>query len=298
MNGVGRVRLDDGCGFVFEATNHVNADVIVTKLDGWFGVDVRTDWQARATDGAFGHELWRDGRKLTLGVTEVMLSDRAAVEDRAREISGVFDSGEVGDGTLAVDGITGVLTAEGVALDGAPRVVHDISRLRVQWELPLMVPDPCLYGPTQSMQVATPLSGMGLEFPLFDDEDTGVTTGFLEWGEAAASTTGPLSLHNHGNATAYPVITVEGAFPSGFRLILAGDGPARWEATYRGEVFPAAPVVVDMAGSIAIGGIDQSWALHDPHWGGVRPGGGVAAAIEAISSGSGTATVTLRSTYL
>lgn len=294
--GVHVVDFTDGCGVELHAVHRPLTPCVVTKIDGWFdGGEVRTAWVSRVTDGVFPDELWRGGRKLTLGVTE-WLETEQEVERRAREISGVFRSGRAGDGELTVSGIVDELSAVSLALDGQPKVARFLRAGRIEWELPLLAPDPYLYGPVQATTAFTPGTGEGLVYPLFDD-DAGNTTGVLEFGESAPPAA---TLVNTGNAVAYPTIEVVGDMRSGFDLALAGDQTTsgRWGVTYRGDVRPAAPVTVDMAGRVLVNDVDQSWALTRRDWGGVEPGGSVTVTISPAAGGAGTARLSLRPTYL
>lgn len=274
-------------------------ETVVTKLEGWFGgVTIRNNHVERLGDGLFAADMRRGGRKLTLGVFEKYDSERAVLE-RARQISGAYRSGEPGNGVLSVTtDFTGELSAIGVALDGEPRIVHDLDRLIVQWELPLVCPDPALHGPLQETAAFTPNLGAGLEFVLFDDDDGPVTTGVLEFGDQppAAAT-----LVNAGNAPAFPVVTVVGEMTSGFRLRLTGDKdrPGPWGVTWASAVrADSGPVVVDMSGAITVGGVDQSWAATQRDWGGVEPGGVCSVSIEPLAGGWGEARLQLRSAWI
>lgn len=297
-----KIRFDDGCGFVLDTINQPGADVIVQKVDGWYGVAPKSEHISRITDGNFPGLLWREGRRLTLGVWEYHTS-RESVESRARQVAAVFRSGEVGDGTLTVSGITEALTAEQIALDGEPKVdtelgVPGLRAARVMWELPLIAHDPYLYGERQVTTAFTRGAGMGLEYPLHDDQDTGVTTGVWEYGDPlpAAAT-----LTNRGTHPAYPIIHVTGDMRSGFILRISGDrheGRGGWGVTYASDVPDGQTVVVDMAGSVTVDGMDRSWALTQRDWGGVAPGGRVTVSLQPIAQGQGAAQISLYSTYL
>lgn len=306
-----RVKLDDGWLISWTLTDQPGDLNMFTKLDGWFGTPTRVDRTPLWRDGSHSGPLWRPGRELTIagfhkfGCT---VPDRAAERDRLmRAISGAFRSGAVGQGTVQVTEANGItLEAVGVQLDGVPKFTTG-SRDHFMWELPLYCDDPHLYEVAQlgaGRVEANPAgTGSGLEYPLFDDEETGATTGFLEWAGEASSGGGVLM--NLGNATAYPTVTIVGDFPSGFVLTLSGDKDrttdpleTRWGVTFLGSVYPGSPVTVDMGGRIFIDGLDRSWALSEPFWGGVEPGGQVTFTIDPISVGSGTATLDLRSTYI
>lgn len=269
-------------------------DDALTALDGWYGgVEFRLDGRAsRLGDGTFPAATKRGGRKLTLAGV-VQRNTAEDIERYERALSGLFPSGET-KGWLEAENSTGVLLCEGVEPDGAPRITTNLDYRWCQFEVPLYSSDPHLYGPVQSTTAWTGGIGEGLIFDLFDDEDD--TTGFLEFGSNAYAA--PASLVNVGNATAYPKVIVQGSFPAGFVLRLTSAGRV-FGVTYNGPVTNAAPLVVDMRGSVTMNGVDQSRYLTVRDWDGVAPHGGtVTVAIDAVSTGAGSARLELRSTYL
>ena len=291
-------RIEDGAGLrIEEDSAHMPRDVIVTKLDGWFdGADIRHEKVDRLGDGQMLGLMYRSGRTFTMGGRQYLPDEQATVV-AARAISGSFPHRDP-RGRVVVADEWGTLTAEGVRLDGRPKVLHDRDMCIVEWELPLVASDPHLYGAAQETTAFTRTAGTGLEYVLFDDQDTGEMTGVLEFGEPLPA---PLTLTNEGNAPAFPVIEVVGGMAGGFDLRLFGDrygGPGRWGVTYRGDVRDRSPVLVDMAGSVTVAGRDQTWAAVSRDWAGVAPGGSVTLQLRALSGGSGGARMTLRSTYL
>lgn len=301
------LRLNDGFLIDWSMSDEPGADHVFTKLDGWYGSPVRLGKADLWQDGTHMDPLWRAGREMTIGGFHRLRChpDPPAEVDRLkRALSGAFRSGAVNPGFIRVSDEAGViLESTGVQLDGPPKFV-DYGDL-FSWELQLVSDDPYLYevGPTR-LAVHPVGQGTGLNYPLFDDELESVTTGFLEWGGEVLSPGGVAV--NLGNATAYPVLDVDGTFPAGFRVALSGDkdqtldpGRGRWEVTYLGEVFPGQPVTVDFGGRVWVAGVDRTWAVADTFWGGVAPNGGrVTFELDPISAGYGTATLTLRSTYL
>lgn len=290
------VEFTDGCGLTIRADDRIGTDSWVSRVDGWFdGADIRADEQDRMGDGAFPVTLWRKGRTLTLAGTRKFKSGEETVRF-ARQLSAAFRSGTEGNGSLRVVDDTGDLRALGLALDGRPKVAHDTVFNRVEYELPLIAPDPYLYGDPLLTQAFVQGTGTGLIFPLFDDA-AGNTTNVLEFGDEQPP---PVTLVNAGNAVAYPVVTVTGDMRSGFVLTLSGDkddaGP--WRVAWQMDTRPQSPVLVDFSGSVTVDGVDQSWALTERGWGGVRPGGKVTLSITPIAAGSGSAILSLRPTYL
>ena len=281
-----------GHGLAFTATRlgesaDPQARTRVVKLEGWvYGTTPGTEWVQRLSDGLFPAETRHGGRKLTLGAREWFSTPRETIT-RAREVGASFPSG-FGIGSLTVSDEFGVVSALGLSIDGNRKVRYSVDSGMVEWELPLISPEPYLYGEAQRGHISTALGG-DLVFPLFDDA-TGVTTGIVEWGEIR---TASVTLTNTGNATAYPVLTVSGEMSGGFVLDVGGR-----RIVYELPVSPQSPVVVDMRGSVTAGGSDQSWALAVREWSGVEPGQSVTPQLRALSGGDGWAEVELRPTYL
>ncbi|OYO16640.1 hypothetical protein CGZ93_17930 [Enemella dayhoffiae] len=199
----------------------------------------------------------------------------------------------MGSGVLTVADEFDTISAVSLALDGNRKVRYSVDSCMVEWELPLISPDPYLYGVPQAMRIVTPGAGRGLVWPLFRNK-AGQQIGRLDWGTPDESDTEPLT--NTGNATAYPVVRVHGNFPAGFELVLAAGGWHRivFNADIRGR-----EIVVDFAGSVTVDGVDMTWALSERGWAGVEPGQQMSASIRSLSAeGSGTADVELRATYL
>lgn len=301
-----QLRLSDGWLLDWTLTDRPGDKDVFTKLDGWIGTDTRLDVNPMWQDGTHVGQLWREGRKLTVGGYHRLDCDLEHLADEQnrlrRAVAGAFRSGTYGEGFIRVtEEDTGVtLEARGVQLDGAPRfrVGGEDGDRAVSWELPLIAGDPLLYEWRPVPYILTAYtSGLdaGLEYALFDDAD-GNTTGFLEFSGERDSTSGELV--NWGTAVTYPQVLVSGVFPSGFRVVLYGETQKPWEVTYRGEITAASETVVDFSGSVLVNGVDQSWAVTDPKWGGVEPGEAVTVRIEGISGGVGMATLLLEPAYL
>ena len=302
-----QLRLSDGWILDWTLTDRPGDKDVFTRLDGWYGSDTRLDTNAMWQDGTHVGQLWREGRKLTLAGRHRIDCEIDHVEDEQnrlrRAIAGAFRSGQYGDGYIRVtEETTGVtLEARQVQLDGAPRFKtggEDGPR-SVSWELPLIAGDPLLYEWRPVPYILTAYTAgldSGLEYPLFDDA-AGVTTGFLEFSGERDSTQGALT--NWGTAVTYPQVMISGVFPSGFRVLITSTQQRRpWEVTYRGEITAQSEVVVDFSGSVMVNGVDQSWAVTDPSWGGVEPGEAVTVRIEGVSGGVGMATLLVEPAYL
>lgn len=294
--------LNDGYGNEIHLTTGTDAaigHILLTKLDGFYGgSEFRLERTSRLGDGLFNSGTNRNGRKLTLaGVASFATGEET--EAFARMLSGLFLSDshyhiEKQSGWLEAENSNGILRAHRVEPDGEIKIQTQIVQCWVRFEIPLLCPDPYLYGPLQQTMAFTAGAGGGLEYVLFDDE-TATTTGVLEFGAGAVE--GAASLVNTGNAVAYPVVEVVGDFPSGFELRFSGDGPSRWGVTWAGMLSRQEPAWVDMSGSVSVGKLDQSRYLTERFWGGVRPGGQVTVSVFANSGGSGSARLTLLPAY-
>lgn len=301
-----RLHISDGWLISWTLTDRPGDADVFTKLDGWYGADTRLDVNPMWQDGTHVGQLWREGRKLTVAGRHKIECDSASVEDEQnrirRAIAGAFRSGTYGDGFVRVtEETTGVtLEARHVQLDGTPRfkLGGEDGPQTVSWELPLLAGDPLLYEYSPVPYVLTAYtSGLdaGLEYPLFDDAE-GNTTGFLEFSGERDSTLDALT--NWGTAVTYPKVFIAGVFPSGFRVVIHSSQEKPWEVTYRSEITTASEVVVDFSGSVMVNGVDQSWAVVNPRWGGVEPGEAVTVTIEGVAGGVGMAQLLLEPAYL
>lgn len=98
---------------------------------------------------------------------------------------------------------------------------------------------------------------------------------------------------NDGNAESYPQFEVTGNFPGGFSVGMGGR-----RVTYPWPTYPDMPVLVDMAGSLSVSGVDQSQQVSERGWSSVPPSSIATPYIHAIQGGTGWATVRHRDTYI
>lgn len=256
----------------------------LVDMSGWYGgVSVRQELPARLGHGLYGGMLRDGGRHLTLVVEHD--ADAPVGHALNRMLSGLGRQGVESDLTVSTpDGLT---LACRVRLEDSPTPDHVTQRL-TRWTLPLVAPDPCLYGPAQSVRVSTPAADYGLDWPLFANGDV------LTWGSGADLTVSGWIV-NAGNAAAWPVVTVYGDFPSG---VSVGDGSGR-TVTFAGIVTPQAPLVLDFAAHTAtVGGEDRSHMLTGRGFFQAPPGGVLRPVLRAAGVGSGYADVQVRSTYM
>lgn len=228
-----------------------------TGVDGGLGVDLpKVD---RLHGGTFTGSATRPGREITLAGTAVFDDDAAGARRFVDTVAGMLSAGGAGLLVRVSDGGERSVLVE---LDGPPKVaaVIEDDTSSVDWELQLYAADPVWHGPPIEARVADYTAMQGLLYPLH------VGTPWLDYrpGDASQAT---VPLRPGGNAPAYPVFTVEGSFPSGFAVGFEGA-----EVVYEAAVVPGVPVVVDFAGRVTAGGVDQGWRLGVRRWGGVDAG--------------------------
>lgn len=272
---------------VFSNREEIGAEVEahLTNLKGWFG-GVGVD--AAKTQRTLGHGLFtspvlRTGRSLTLeGYLHFQSDADRLVADRF--VSGLLWDGA--QGTLTVE--TGDLTLMAVVqLDG--EISHAYTGLQgITVQVPLLAPDPFLYGDEQAVQIYPGGSGVGLRFPLATGDSAVV-------GFGAANPNTRAVITNRGNAESHPLIVVAGDWPSGFVLV-ADTGET---IEFPVPVWSQAPVTVDNGrGTIMQSGMDQSARATRRQWVGIPPGGTRSWVVKALQPGDGYATIIHRDTYI
>lgn len=260
---------------------------LLTRLVGWVGgVGVDTEKTKPLTDGVVLGPLRREGREITCAGVAV-LDTPAQVWALERHISGMF-AGGMGVLETSQEDHTGSVysLSAAVQLDGTIKVDTFVEpQPVVEWEIPLIAPDPCLYGPARTHTLTMTAEGVGLRFPWFAPADAG----FLEFGAPAHR---PPLLVNAGNAPAWPVYVVRGDLPQGFTIEQAGRIVSFGEA-----VFAASPVTVDMSGRVLVAGVDRTSAATVREWSAVPPGGTVVPTL-TVPVGVASAQVTVRDTWM
>lgn len=258
--------------------HHILQDVV-----GWYGgVGVTGENTQRAlSHGLFPAPSRRTGRALTVKGLLIFEDEdvRALVE---RRISGLFWDGELG--TVIVD--DGHLTLSTRAkLDGDIDIERQGTQA-LQVAVPLLCPDPFLYAQGTTTQVSPPGAGVG-----FSWADGVFPGGGVDWREGRNTSA---RVVNNGNADAYPVITIRGSWPNGFRLT---DG--RHAVEYPHAVYDQSPVVVDMrAGSVLVRGADQTHKLSRRQWFKVGPGKAITVRVGQFAPSTGWADIVLQDTYI
>ena len=257
-----------------------SSDWIVEDVAGWYGGSgVRGESVARLGHGDFVGRGWRETRTLTLHGT-IACEDSDERDWQERNLSGMVWSGEFG--TLTCDDGNAVLSTV-VRLDGAPQIVK-LGVTALKFQIPLRATSPFLYGEWRESTIRPKSAGVGLEFDLFS------VGGVLTYGDEIDD---GAYVWNDGNALSYPQFTVTADAPGGFAVGIGGR-----RVVYPWPTYQDMPVVIDMAGSVSIGGIDQSHRLGARQWVGVEPSDLGTPFFDLLEGGSGFCTVRHRDTYI
>lgn len=252
-----------------------------SDLVGWFGgVGVESDKQQRAlTHGVATGETRRTARTLTLS-GELFFPQQDLREAASRYVSGILGDGRRGELAVWTEGHSQVTS---VQLDGEIKWTSDGSEW-ISVEIPLIAPDPWIYGPIRSAQIYSEGIGRGLKWG-----DGLFSAGHLRWG---GSVPNPL-LTNDGNADSWPTFKVTGDFARGFRLI---SGSQVFE--YPEPVFRGAPVTVS-PGRVMVGNQEMSHEVSRRGWISIGPYSAITPRLVSLDTyGEGRADVTWRSTYI
>lgn len=253
-------------------------------LTDWYGLtDDKVDVQERvAAHGAFPERRsWRQSRAITLGVT-YMASDRA---DLIRAIDAVSAVGAEGPVTMTVE--DELATTSRLVTVRHVDVPPDRAMLDIEIQVDLLARDPRRYSTVVQEIVLTGGASSGaLTYP--------ITYPIHYRGAGTDSPSGQVT--NAGTGTAYPVITVQGEIPGGFRLI---DSAGR-SIVYEMDVLAASPVTVDCGRRVVtVGGVNHTWALSRREWFEVPPHGSLTISyVPAQLAGPSYATVALRDTWM
>lgn len=270
--GAGRLSADNRRASVFDAP-------VLTALAGWYGgVSITSESTGRLGFGEFLATGRGSARVLTLGVS-FYSKDETARRHYRRAWSGAFHDGMPAQLTVDWDGLE--LSCD-VVQDGEA-LVTDLNPYGVSVQVPLRAADPHLYSAWRESSLQPVGAGVGFEFAPFSHG------GVVSFGSAVD--TGEW-VWNDGNASSAPQFTVWADSP-GF-AVSVGDK----RVTYPWPTFQDVPVTVDMAGSVTVGGVDQSHLLGERAWGVVAPGSLESVRFEFLNGGSGWASVRHRDTYL
>lgn len=255
-------------------------------FDGWLdspGAQVPSTPRLRHGDVA-GVSRWA-GRTVKI---EGLLRTRDCDQQQAERdrLIGLFDDGQ----SQLVE-----VTHGGVATSGVFQVIdrvdfYPITPTVAEWTLSLYSEEPWLYGPDQITYLFPVGTGVGYEYPPHGRVTDPAGQRVLAYGTA---TTSQDPVANIGNAAAWPVYVVVGDFPSGFRLRV-GDRSVVWPHT----TVPQSPVEIDMAGTIRVGGMDQTHRATRREWAPIPPATTIHPVFDPIQPGSGWCEVHHRPTYV
>lgn len=254
-------------------------------ISGWYGTpDSKVDVTERASgDGA--HSVPDDA---VLYASRVVTVDVAAYGPSRELLIGEVES--IGSMThrivtISVDdggkqtSASGYLTSE---------MDESHGKRLYRGTLTIVCPDPRRYGAERTFSIVpTGDAGGGL---LYDDGAGYLLLPIQFAGDAPTGNYATLA--NDGTSTAYPIITVEGSFPSGVTITHAGG-----ELAYTAPIGPGAPLVLDsLTRTASVLGVDVTRALARRDFPVVAPGGTVT--ISALADGTGTVTASVRDTYI
>ena len=248
---------------------------------GWAGGTApRGSLTDRMGRGAFPAVRPHGARGLELKV-RIHLGSYELVSMERRRLSGVLAGGELGELMVDAAGV-GPLSAR-VQRDGDVLFAR-VSPTTFDVSIPLIAPDSELYGPWRVTTLRPIGAGVGLEYALFS------VGGVLTFGSDVSSEDW---VWNDGNTVSRPRFVVQGTAPGGFRVGIGGRF-VEWPR----PVFPGAPVTVDMAGSVLLGGIDQSQFLTARNWAEVGPVSVAQPVFELLQGGDAWCEVHHRDTYM
>lgn len=253
MSKYSKAVLETGAGRTLTFTSRGTAgkaDQWLIDVKGWYGGGGIRDFNTvrPSSAGYFPEPNLKSGRPLTLeGLVDIPEDDNYRFW-YMRELSGTLNDG--GFHKLTVwTGDKYLYTR--VKLDGEIGL-KNVGDNAMTVQIPLMAADPRLYGPNKNYKIYPEGSTGGLAYPLFEDN-------VLDYGDNALSTS---MLYNDGNTRSYPVFTVHGTWPKGFRL---QSGAAAVE--YPHPINHRTPVTVDMLnGSVTIQGQNRAYLLSRRRW--------------------------------
>lgn len=251
----------------------------VEDVAGWYGGSgVRGDVTARLGHGDFVERGYREGRVLTLHGTVVCAS--SDIRDwQERNISGMAGDGDWCE--LTCDDGNAELSTR-VRLDGAPQIVK-LGTQALRFQVPFRTEMPYLYSAWRESSLQPVGAGVGLSYDLFSG-------GLLTFGTAISAGE---HIWNDGNAESAPTFTVTADAPGGFWVAVDDK-----RVTYPQPTFRDVPIVVDMAGSVLVAGVDQSHLLGERSWAATPPSAVSTVEFGFLQGGTGFGTVRHRDTYI
>lgn len=255
-----------------------------TAVVGWYdGVDAsRTDAKRPLADGDYSELSTMSSRAITISGSAIALSGSGLMVMRD-EFMGLLVNGKYR--RIAVTDNSGTRYMQ-VGLGSAPRWTKMLDNVAV-WKLDLYAPDPYLYSAKKEKQIYSPGNATGgISYPI----DCGAGLSFNTTAKYQNVT-----LENEGNVPSWPVFTVRGEYPSGFKI----RSPKGREIIYKGVVSHSAPIVIDTAkGSAVTNGVDRSYLLTKRQWFSIPPNSSIRPVFLPFTEGDGWIDVDYYSTWV
>lgn len=274
-------------------------DHYLMSLDGWESFTAERNTMARSN----AHGQWA-GRAFVRSKTVVAKGWSLSRERRDEVFQALGQAMSIpGSGgvpqDLLVDTMGRALVANATitAFDPWDEYEH-LKDGRFGWKIEWTLDDPFRYAADEDGEYTTGLahgSSSGLEFPLFDDQDTGKTTRFLEFGDPSPD--GRVVFVNRGTTDAWPEFEVTSSDP--FRIVHAESGRT---IEYSASVPKGQSVVINQRRATAIlqGSGDRSLSLTRREWFSI-PAGATATirfVTDTLYRADSRMTVRVRSTWL
>ncbi|MDO5663550.1 MAG: hypothetical protein Q4G40_12705, partial [Brachybacterium sp.] len=179
---------------------------------GWIGgFSMDGENVKRLGHGEFHTSRTRTGRTLEVRA-KIHLSTWEEGNAVKRHLSSALGDGEAGTLTGRESGVPELSAT--VERTGEVLVAR-VSPTTFTVSIPLLAPDPCLYGETQVIFLHPIGTGVGMEYPLYGPVSDPDGEPVISYGTAIESQD-PIA--NPGNAAAWPTFLVTGDFPSGFQI--------------------------------------------------------------------------------
>lgn len=250
------------------------------------GSAMRGEDIARSTMGDYPSHRDPEAKSFELRIRIHRATHADILRERVR-LGAALADGELGE--LAMEGGPLPRLTVGVQRTGQVLLAR-VSPTTYDFSLVLKAPDPRVYGEDRVTYLFPSGTGVGLRYPLYGQRSDPSGARVLSYG-AAISTADPVA--NAGTAPAWPVIVATGDWPSGFDVNVGGRVVAWPQPTA-----PQSPVVIDMAGSITVGGVDQTHMASRRDWSSIPPGGEIYPILTPGQAGAGWAEVHVRDTYI
>jgi len=267
----------------FNADPLAGDSLIVENLQGWYSSPaMRVDVEDRPNaDGAFGSvRNYRAARALRFSGHLLGESVVAAQEELYDAFAAIQADGVPFQFSVETDAGTRTTTA---TLQGEAEVTPHPDFIGASVVARFVCYDPIKYGPAQTAQTGLPDVGGGLEYELGEPSEA------LYYG--ALGDLGRVTLTNSGTAETWPVFEVSGVLDGGFYLQNLDTGDV---LRYDGVVPAGSTVSIDTrTGEVLVDDTsDASTYLTRDEFFSVPPGGTRTVQFNAISTSSGTPTMT------